>query len=191
VDTPAGAWVTGRRVQLSLGSRRVLGQWCQSVEQPGCGPDRGIGDAGVERSGVELACPSKVWITRISTSCNSAVSALRFFFTVTLDRSDLARRLTVVPYPRRIDTGRCSAPRGDAALRAATEQSTGRRSPPPAAPGWASCAQGFLSPPCRATADKGCEWPDVSDTVAARLLAKTAHGHVFDHLHPQRADGRS
>src|SRR6516225_10133609 len=35
-------------------------------------------------------------------SINSAVSALRFFFTVTLDRSDLARRLTVVPYPRRI-----------------------------------------------------------------------------------------
>jgi hypothetical protein len=27
---------------------------------------------------------------------------LRFFFTVTLDRPDLARRLTVVPYPRRI-----------------------------------------------------------------------------------------
>jgi hypothetical protein len=35
-------------------------------------------------------------------SINSAASALRFFFTVTLDRSDLARRLTVVPYPRRI-----------------------------------------------------------------------------------------
>ena len=35
-------------------------------------------------------------------SINGAVSALRFFFTVTLDRSDLARRLTVVPYPRRI-----------------------------------------------------------------------------------------
>jgi hypothetical protein len=33
---------------------------------------------------------------------NGAVSALRFFFTVTLDRPDLARRLTVVPYPRRI-----------------------------------------------------------------------------------------
>ena len=30
-------------------------------------------------------------------SINSAVSALRFFFTVTLDRPDLARRLTVVP----------------------------------------------------------------------------------------------
>ena len=29
-------------------------------------------------------------------SINSAVSALRFFFTVTLDRPDLARRLTVV-----------------------------------------------------------------------------------------------
>src|ERR1700750_621483 len=37
-------------------------------------------------------------------SVNSAVSALRFFFTVTLDRPDLARRLTVVPYPRRIPT---------------------------------------------------------------------------------------
>ena len=35
-------------------------------------------------------------------SINSAVSALCFFFTVTLDRPDLARRLTVVPYPRRI-----------------------------------------------------------------------------------------
>ena len=37
-------------------------------------------------------------------SVNGAVSALRFFFTVTLDRPDLARRLTVVPYPRRIPT---------------------------------------------------------------------------------------
>src|SRR5499427_320712 len=33
-------------------------------------------------------------------SINSAVSALRFFFAVTLERPDLARRLTVVPYPR-------------------------------------------------------------------------------------------
>jgi len=44
-------------------------------------------------------------------SINNAVSALRFFFTVTLDRPDLARRLTVrrltvVPYPRRIPTVR-------------------------------------------------------------------------------------
>jgi site-specific recombinase XerD len=37
-------------------------------------------------------------------SINGAVSALRFFFAVTLDRPDLARRLTVVPYPRRIPT---------------------------------------------------------------------------------------
>jgi integrase len=37
-------------------------------------------------------------------SINGAVSALRFFFTVTLDRPDLARRLTIVPYPRRIPT---------------------------------------------------------------------------------------
>src|SRR5262245_47011591 len=34
-------------------------------------------------------------------SINGAVSALRFFFKVTLDRPELARRLTVVPYPRR------------------------------------------------------------------------------------------
>jgi hypothetical protein len=37
---------------------------------------------------------------------NSAVSALRFFFTVTLDRPDLARRLTVV---RRVGGGTAEA----------------------------------------------------------------------------------
>jgi site-specific recombinase XerD len=37
-------------------------------------------------------------------SINSSVSALRFFFTVTLDRADLARRLTVVRQPRRLPT---------------------------------------------------------------------------------------
>ncbi len=35
-------------------------------------------------------------------SINSAVSALRFFFTVTLDRPELARRLTVVRQSRRL-----------------------------------------------------------------------------------------
>jgi len=35
-------------------------------------------------------------------SVNNAVSALRFFFTVTLDRPDLSRRPIVVPQPRRI-----------------------------------------------------------------------------------------
>src|SRR5260370_21715516 len=35
-------------------------------------------------------------------SINSAVSALRFFFAVTLDRPDLARRLTVLRQPRRL-----------------------------------------------------------------------------------------
>ena len=35
-------------------------------------------------------------------SINSAVAALRFFFTVMLERLDLAQRLTVVPQPRRI-----------------------------------------------------------------------------------------
>ena len=47
-------------------------------------------------------------------SINSAVSALRFFFTVTLDRPDLARRLTVVPHPRR-HTGGAQRRGGDAA----------------------------------------------------------------------------
>ena len=41
-------------------------------------------------------------IGRQPASINSAVSALRFFFTVTLDRPDLARRLRVVPQPRGI-----------------------------------------------------------------------------------------
>src|SRR6266699_3046706 len=35
-------------------------------------------------------------------SINRAVAALRFFFTVTLDRPDLARRLTIVRGPRRL-----------------------------------------------------------------------------------------
>ena len=35
-------------------------------------------------------------------SINAAIAALRFFFTVTLDRPDLARRLTVVRQPRRL-----------------------------------------------------------------------------------------
>ena len=52
-------------------------------------------------------------------SINSAVSALRFFFTVTLDRPDLARRLTVVPYPRRIPAVR-SVEEVTLLLRAAT-----------------------------------------------------------------------
>ena len=33
---------------------------------------------------------------------NSSVSALRFFFTVTLDRTDLSRRLVLVRYPRKL-----------------------------------------------------------------------------------------
>jgi integrase/recombinase XerD len=37
-------------------------------------------------------------------SINNSVSALRFFFTATLDRPDLARRLTVVREPRRLPT---------------------------------------------------------------------------------------
>ena len=35
---------------------------------------------------------------------NTSVSALRFFFTVTLDRPDLSRRLVVVRHPRKLPT---------------------------------------------------------------------------------------
>jgi site-specific recombinase XerD len=35
-------------------------------------------------------------------SINTSVSALRFFFTVTLDRPDLSRRLVIVRYPRKL-----------------------------------------------------------------------------------------
>src|SRR5271169_4308034 len=41
-------------------------------------------------------------IGRQPPSINSSVSALRFFFTVTLDRPHLARRLTIVHRPRRL-----------------------------------------------------------------------------------------
>jgi integrase len=37
-------------------------------------------------------------------SINCSVSALRFFFTVTLDRPDLSRRFVLVRYPRRLPT---------------------------------------------------------------------------------------
>src|SRR5437660_9864320 len=40
-------------------------------------------------------------------SINSAVAALRFFFTVTLDRPDLARRLTILRLPRRLPAVLC------------------------------------------------------------------------------------
>jgi hypothetical protein len=42
----------GRR--LRLGSRPPVNQWCEPVERAGDGPDRGIGNAGVKRGGVEL-----------------------------------------------------------------------------------------------------------------------------------------
>ena len=74
-------------------------------------------------------------------SINGAVSALRFFFTVTLDRPDLSRRLTVGPYPRRIPAvlsieevtlllGAASAPKKAAAHRAARPPALGSRPDP-------------------------------------------------------------
>src|SRR5215468_7565343 len=74
-------------------------------------------------------------------SVNSAVSALRFFFTVTLDRPDLARRLTVVLQPRRIPVV-LSVEEVTLLLRAASAPKYKARSPPPTAPG---CASRMLS----------------------------------------------
>ena len=70
-------------------------------------------------------------------SINSAVAALRFFFTVTLDRPDLARRLTVVREPRRLPAV-LSVEEVTLLLQAAPGQSTRRRSPPPMVLGCAS-----------------------------------------------------
>jgi hypothetical protein len=36
-----------------------LRQWCETVERAGYGPDRGIGDAGVKRRGVEFGMTQK------------------------------------------------------------------------------------------------------------------------------------
>src|SRR5215472_5367513 len=40
--------------RLDFGSRSPVDQWCETVEGAGYSPDRGIGDAGVKRCGVEL-----------------------------------------------------------------------------------------------------------------------------------------
>ena len=42
-----------------------------------------------------------------SPSIKSAVAALRFFFTVMLNRPDLARRLTIVREQRRLPAATC------------------------------------------------------------------------------------
>jgi hypothetical protein len=125
-------------------------------------------------------------------SINSAVSALRFFFTVTLDRPDLARRLTVVPYPRRIPTV--------LSVEEVTEVQGGvrhrlrRRSPPPTAPGCASRkwsrSRSAISIPraccCASSAARGaracpresggppCDAVATAARTAARLVARGA-----------------
>jgi integrase/recombinase XerD len=70
-------------------------------------------------------------------SINSAVAALRFFFTVTLDRPDLSRRLTIVREPRRLPAV-LSVEEVTLLFEAAPGRSTRRHSPPPTAPGCAS-----------------------------------------------------
>ena len=69
---------------------------------------------------------------------NSTVSALRFFFTVTLDRADAARHLTVVHQPRnpRIKSG--GPRRSRACWRRRPASSTRPRSASPMAPACAS-----------------------------------------------------
>ena len=67
-------------------------------------------------------------------SINSAVAALRFFFTMTLDRPDLARRLTVVSEPRRLPAV-LSVEEVTLLFEAAPGRSIRRHSRPPTAPG--------------------------------------------------------
>ena len=119
-------------------------------------------------------------------SINGAVSALRFFFTVTLDRPDLARRLTVVPYPRRIPTvlsveevtlllRAATAPKYKAAfataygagLRASeVRRAQGRRHRFQAHAAARRARQGGQGPPCDAVA--------TAARAAARLVARGA-----------------
>src|SRR5246500_771962 len=51
----------GRRMaaRLRAGSRSPVDQWCQPVEGAGYSPDRGIGNAGVKRRGVEFGMAQK------------------------------------------------------------------------------------------------------------------------------------
>ncbi len=65
---------------------------------------------------------------------NCSVSALRFFFTVTLDRPDLSRRLVLVRHPRRLPTV-LSVTRSGGCSRWHPGQSTGPRSALPMVPG--------------------------------------------------------
>ncbi|MFY9953640.1 site-specific integrase, partial [Bradyrhizobium sp.] len=78
-------------------------------------------------------------------SINGAVSALRFF-TVTLDQPDLGRRLTVLPYPRRIPAV-LSVGEVTLLLRAVSASEVTRQcSPPPTAPGCTSWKLSRSSP---------------------------------------------
>jgi hypothetical protein len=49
-----------------------------------------------------MSMRSRVW--RAAPTINFSVLALRFFFTVTLDRPDLSRRLVLVRHPRKLPT---------------------------------------------------------------------------------------
>ena len=65
---------------------------------------------------------------------NCLVSALRFFFTVTLDRPDLSRRLVLVRHPRRLPTVLSGKEVGQL-LEGRPGRNTGPLSAPPMAPG--------------------------------------------------------
>jgi site-specific recombinase XerD len=68
-------------------------------------------------------------------SINCSVSALRFFFTVTLDRPDLSRRFILVRYPRKLPTVLTSRTSDDCS-RWHPDPSTGLPSALPMVPGY-------------------------------------------------------
>ena len=100
-------------------------------------------------------------------SINNSVSALRFFFTATLDRPDLSRRLTVVREPLRLPT---------VLLR--VEQGKGRKAA--AAPADRSPPAGIRNPtakaPFEADVTVGCSGPQraTNGQVSMILVGKSA-----------------
>jgi integrase/recombinase XerD len=70
-------------------------------------------------------------------SINCSVSALRFFFTVTLDRPDLSRRFILVRYPRKLPTVlNVEEVKSDGCSRWHPDPSTGLPSALPMVPGY-------------------------------------------------------
>src|SRR5258705_58579 len=107
-------------------------------------------------------------------SINGAVAALRFFFTVTLDRPDLARRLTIVREPRRLPAV-LSVAEVTLLLQAAPGPNAARSPPAP---------QANPRGPCRCRGRR-----DQEARVAAHAAAQLRHAPAgTGHRHPRHPE---